>query len=306
MIRRIFASLLCALTLGAGLPAIAEPTAAPTSQPSIAAVTADEYIKGVTALMDERGIVWRHLDSNDPYTLIVNSTIILEVIQTDGAISSIALTAQGDFSALSGEIISTVLTGSIAAYSAADASMVWMDLIDMISSAGGTEYAYGLGISLAITNEAIEMTLTPSDDSAATGNLLPPPARRIIDMDGLIKYCAALLPDGWTQTSYQNSGERSDVLLNIYAASDDADALWDCAHTINASYWRCVKEYELQCDRMSIVFYSSGMTPMLSLGISRADATDNPLLGSDATVDEFKQEFERLASESDALVISYD
>ena len=236
----------------------------------------------------------------------MNSTIILEVIQTDGAISSIALTAQGDFSALSGEIISTVLTGSIAAYSAADASMVWMDLIDMISSAGGTEYAYGLEISLAITNEAIEMTLTPSDDSAATSNLLPPPARRIVDMDELIKYCAALLPDGWTQTSYQNSGERSDVLLNIYAASDDADALWDCAHTINASYWRCVKEYELQCDRMSIVFYSSGMTPMLSLGISRADATDNPLLGSDATVDEFKQEFERLASESDALVISYD
>ncbi len=231
MIRRIFASLLCALTLGAGLPAIAEPTASTTSQPSIAAVTADEYIKGVTALMDERGIAWRHLDSDDPYTLIVNSTIILEVIQTDGAISSIALTAQGDFSALSGEIISTVLTGSIAAYSAADASMVWMDLIDMISSAGGTEYAYGLEISLAITNEAIEMTLTPSDDSAATGNLLPPPARRIVDMDGLIKYCAALLPDGWTQTSYQNSGERSDVLLNIYAASDDADALWDwCAH----------------------------------------------------------------------------
>ena len=56
MIRRIFASLLCALTLGAKLPAIAEPTASTTSQPSIAAVTADEYIKGVTALMDERGI----------------------------------------------------------------------------------------------------------------------------------------------------------------------------------------------------------------------------------------------------------
>ena len=306
MIKRIFAYMLCALTLCAGLPATAEPTAVPNSQPSVAAATADEYIKGVTAIMDEHGIAWRYLDSDNPYALIINSAIILEVTQTGGAISSISLTAQGDFSARSGEIISTVLAGSIAAYSAADSSVVWLDLINMISSAGGTEYAYGLEITLSITNEAVEMTLTPSDDSAISSNLLPTPARRIVDIDGLIKYCATLLPDGWTQTSYQNPGEHSDVLLNIYATGDDAVALWDCAHNINANYWQCVKEYELQCDRLSIVFYSSGMTPMLSLGISRTDATDNPLLGPDATSDEFKHEFERLANESDALVISYD
>ena len=311
MKRCIIAFLICLLlNLNPWVQAVADEalqTQAPDKPVSseVSSPTADEYMQRLQAALDTCGISYRLLDSSDPYTLIINSSTMLETVQTNGDINSIVITAQGDMSAMSGEIVFDVFSNAIAAYASSDTAHVRMELLGLISDTGGTAYTSGLEITLSLTNEAAELTLTPSSGNESQG-LGDMPAKLFSDIDEVIKYCTMSLPEGWTQTSYQTAGEQVNVLINVYATDDDMDALWSSAHAINAHFWRAAYESDLACDRLSVVFYSSSMVPLLSIGVSRADAVENKLIiGQDTDDTQFRAEFERLAQESDALVITY-
>ena len=312
MKRCIISFLICLLlNLSPSAPAVADETLATETPDKSASLqanapTADKYMQLLQSALDTRGIGFQRLDSSDPYTLIINSSTILETTQTNGDIEGIVITAQGDMSAMSGEIIFDVFSSAIAAYASADSEHVRMELLGLISSVGGTAYAFGLEITLSLTNEAAELKLIPSNSNEphGTGEV---PTKRFSDINELIKYCTMSLPEGWTQTSYQTVSEQVNVLINVYTTDDDMEALWSSAHTINAHFWRAANESGLSCDRLSVVFYSSSMVPLLSIGISRADVVDNELIiGQDTDDAQFRNEFERLAQESDALVVTYD
>lgn len=295
------------LSLAMGLSPLstAQPSAAPAAatQPAKPPTpTAAGYMAAFEAYMDARDIEWSEL-GGDPYTLVINSAILLELAQDEGAILSIAVTAQGDGSAHSGEAIFSVLTAALRAYSPIGDDDARARIMELVSQTSGQDSVPGLDIALSWTAEALEMTLTPASEAGPPPT--PPPRPAPTNVNELISHCAALLPEGWTLTNYLNGGSSPDVLINIYAASTDPDGLWDCARTVLSQYWSCVRERAIECGRLSLVFYAAGTTPLLSLGIGREDALACEALAPDATTDELIVALERLCEESDALIVRH-
>lgn len=303
----IAAALLAALFMAQPTVCMAEPahiTGRELLLPS-SAPAPDEYMDTLVSLLDEAGIAWRRLSADDPFVLIVNSSIYLELTQEGGHISSVSLTAQGDGSALSGEVIAMVLRLSTCAYAPVSEHMLDDKLLALISSTSGADSVPGLDIALTMSPHALDVTLTPR--AAA---ITPPPSPvapvEVDGMDGLIALCAGLLPDGWTQTSHMSGDpDAPDLLLSIYAASTDPDALWTCARDVLGQYWFSVRRHGIACGRLSLALYSNDMTPLLSLGISRTDAIGCKAIVPDIDVDILIAELERLTAVSDALLIKH-
>lgn len=302
MIRRA-CMLMLSLAMGMAPLASAQPAAESDVVQSAAAAApaAGDYMAGFEALLDSRGIAWSPL-GGDEYTLIINSALLMELAQTDGAIERVTLTAQGDGSARSGEVISDVLISALCAYAPIGRGEARARILELISQTGGADSAPGLNIALSWSAEALELTLTPADEAAPLTT--PPPRPAPASLSELIERCAATLPRGWTLTSYL-SGGAPDVLINIYAAATDPEGLWDCAHAVLSQYWSCVRDCALECGRLSMVFYSADTTPLLSLGIGRDDALGCAALEPGSTPDELRAALEQLAEDSDALLIQH-
>lgn len=303
--KRIVASLLLAAALFTFFsPALCDPAQVHISGNILPAP--DEYMTALCGLLNEDDIAWRRLSAGNPYIIIINSTIYLELTPQEGETAAIALTAQGDGSARSGETSARTLRHAINACTRVSPALLDDTLLDLISSTSGAATLPGLDIALALSPGALEVRLTPGGTSVATA---PPPAAApgsVDSIDGLIALCAGLLPEGWTQTSYLSGAPDSpDLLLSIYAAQTDPNALWLCARDVLGHYWRHVRQSGLECGRLSLAMYSSDMTPLLSLGIGREDALSSAAIAPDAEVDELRAELTRLAEESDALVIEH-
>lgn len=264
------------------------------------AISASDYISALSKLLDEKNI---------PYTLSEDMPAIkilelaeVSAAEDQGGIIQIEISARGDGSALSGETIFTALVCAILAYSPADEALLEGRMIDLISRVSAQEHSAGLTLTLDWSADEIRLLLTPcpqeAEDMPPSGGAAP----SMKGIDELIAYCSALLPKGWQQTSYV-SGEPADVLLNIYIPSEKSDALWNCAHDILRKYWRAVRRNDIGCEKLMTVFYSSDMTPLLSLSIGRQDALKSRFIASDLSDAEFTSELRALAECSDAIVI---
>lgn len=295
--------LMLSLAMGMSPLSSAAPAAEPVAQSAAqsAAPAAGDYMAGFEAFLDSQGIAWSPL-GGDEYTLIINSALLLELAQTDGAIERVTLTAQGDGSARSGEVIADVLVSALCAYAPIGRGEARARILELINNAGGADSVPGLDIALSWSAEGLELTLTPADEAAPLTT--PPPRPAPASLGELIERCAATLPRGWTLTSYL-SGGAPDVLINIYAAATDPEGLWDCAHAVLSQYWSCVRDCALECGRLSMVFYSADTTPLLSLGIGRDDALTCAALAPGSTPDELRAALEQLAEDSDALLIQH-
>ena len=276
------------------------PGASPSAsaQTDIKAPTLERYEAALSELLKERNI---ESNQDSPGVTVISDLVTLSVETHDDSIARISIVAHGNGSAQSGETIFSALSCAIMAYSPSDESTVRSKLLELMSKTDGQDSVPGLTLTFALKPDALELTLTP-----ATAAVQPTQTatRQITNVGELISHCAALLPSGWTQTSYIN-GDPPDVLLNIYATSSEPDALWDCARSLMTKYFSQVRASNLSCGRLSVVFYSSGMTPLLSLGVGCADALASDAITSAATTDEFRAEIERLASESDALLVKH-
>lgn len=282
-----------------GLIASALASPAPSADAAAdAAPTREQYEARLTELLDERGIPAAR-DGQD--AICISDYVTLNIVSSGASITEINILAHGDGSAAAGESISNALACAIVAYTPVSESTVRSKLLELMSRTGGQDSVPGLTLTFALRPDALALTLTPA---AADPQPTQAATRRANSISDLVSHCAALLPGGWTQTSYIN-GDPPDVLLNVYATSSDPEALWDCARTLMARYFSQVRASSLSCGRLSVVFYSSGMTPLLSLGVGCADALASEAITSAATTNEFCAEIERLASESDALLVKH-
>ena len=275
------------------MPAKSQPT--PSAPPG-----AEDYISALIECMQAEGLDC--LRSGD--SLSIGDILRIDVSSAQDAVESISITAQGDGSARSGEIISTALLCAIQAYSPYRKTLIRDKLLELISLTVGEKALPGLKISLEWSSDSLRMTLTPSNEAPPAQPDKPPRSPQPGNVTELIAYCAAFLPEGWTQTSYLSDAPSS-ALLNIYSSSSDVNALWDCAHDVLSHFWSMASCAELECDRLSIVFYSTDMTPLLSLGISRSDALSCAALSADGTAQQLMQELDRLSSESDVLIVRH-
>ena len=146
MIRRA-CMLMLSLAMGMAPLASAQPVAESDVVQS-AAPAAGDYMAGFEALLDSRGIAWSPL-GGDEYTLIINSALLMELAQTDGAIESVTLTAQGDGSARSGEVIADVLVSALCAYAPIGRGEARARILELINNAGGADSVPGLDIALS-------------------------------------------------------------------------------------------------------------------------------------------------------------
>lgn len=263
--------------------------------------TPEEYVERFCDLIGERGLS----AAGEGGELYISDCVQISVQSSGGAISRIDVSARGDGSALSGEIIAKSLACAVMAYSPIDESALRARLIDLMSLTQGRDSLPGLDVELALSPAGLTLALTPSSEAPPAPSAAPTAAQPAGSIGELIRRCAALLPEGWTQTSYI-SGDAPDALINVYAAAPSSDALWDCAQLIMREYFIQARDASLDCGRLSMVFYSPDMTPLLSLGISRADALASAVITSpSAEPGEFRAEMERLAGESDALLVEH-
>lgn len=278
--------------------------AAPASpqSPSPAPPGAEEYIAALLDCMEVDGL--ECVRSGD--SLSIGDLLHIDVRSAQGEIESIAISAQGNGSARSGESISAALLSAIQAYSPNTYSkpLVRDKLLELISLTSGEKTLPGLSISLEWAADSLRMTLTPSDEAPSQQPDKPSRKPQPGNLSELISHCSTFMPEGWTQTSYLGAAPAS-ALLNIYSSSAEVDALWACAHDVLSHFWSMASRAELECDRLSIVFYFSDMTPLLSLGISRSDALSCAALSADGTPEQLMQELDRLSVESDALVVRH-
>ncbi len=276
--------------------ASAAPT--PATPEASAAPTPEEYLAALRECLAARGLAATDAGQG---ALDIAGYAELSLTERDGDIAQIQVSACGDGSARSGEAISGALTCAVQAYTPVSEGLLRLKLTELMSMTSGQDSVPGLTLALRLTPEGLELTLTPA---AADPEPTQAATRRAGSISDLIALCGAQLPAGWLQTSYVN-GDPPDVLINIYATSSEPDELWDCARTLMADYFSQVRASDLSCGRLSVVFYSAGMTPLLSLGISRADALAGDAITAAESTEAFRAEIERLARESDALLVKH-